>query len=45
MGEQRELTQEREISFRLLRHYASSVNHRKYYDIDVVTVRVDERPA
>ena len=45
VGEQRELTQEHEMSFRLLRHYASSVNHRKYYDIDVVTVRVDERPA
>ena len=45
VGEQRELPQEHEISFRLLRHYASSVNHRKYYDIDVVTVRVDQSPA
>ena len=31
---------ESEISFRLLRHYASSVRHRKYHGIDVVTVKV-----
>ena len=31
---------ETEISFRLLRHYASSVRHKKYHGIDVVTVRV-----
>ena len=31
---------ETEISFRLLRHYASSVRHRKYHGIDVVTVKV-----
>lgn len=31
---------ETEISFRLLRHYASSVQHKKYHGIDVVTVRV-----
>ncbi len=31
---------ETEISFRLLRHYASSVRHKKYYGIDVVTVKV-----
>ena len=31
-----------EVSFRLLRHYASSVRHRKYHGIDVVTVQVDE---
>ncbi len=30
-----------EISFRLLRHFASSVRHRKYHGIDIVTVRVD----
>ena len=29
-----------EISFRLLRHYASSVRHRKYHGLDVVTVKV-----
>ena len=31
----------REISFRLLRHYASSVRHQKYHDVDIVTVRVE----
>ena len=31
---------ETEVSFRLLRHYASSVRHRKYHGIDVVTVKV-----
>ncbi len=31
---------ESEISFRLLRHYASSVRHRKYHGLDVVTVKV-----
>jgi len=35
---------ENEISFRLLRHYASSVRHRKYYGIDVVTVQVTPLP-
>lgn len=29
-----------ELSFRLLRHYASSVRHRKYYGLDIVNVRV-----
>ena len=32
---------ENQISMRLLSHYASSVHHRKYYGIDIVTVRVD----
>ena len=31
----------RDISFRLLRHYASSVRHSKYYGIDIVAVRVE----
>ena len=30
-----------EISLRLLRHYASSVQHRKYHGIDVVSVQVE----
>ena len=34
-----------EISFRLLRHFASSVRHRKYHGIDIVTVRVDAQPG
>ena len=32
---------ERELSFRLLLHYASSVHHRKYHDVDVLTVTVE----
>ena len=40
MNEQPELRNESEISFRLLRHYASSVKHNKYHDIDIITVQV-----
>ena len=40
-GEAPGLTDDREISFRLLRHYASSVRHQKYHDIDIVTVAVE----
>ena len=32
---------EREVSFRLLLHYASSVTHQKYHGVDVITVRVE----
>ena len=35
--------QEHEASFRLLRHYAESVRHQKYYGVDVVKVLVAER--
>ena len=31
---------ENEVSLRLLRHLASSVRHRQYHDLDIVTVRV-----
>ncbi len=31
-----------ELSVRILRHYASSVHHRKYYGIDIVSCRVDK---
>ena len=41
LNEQSERQDEHEISFRLLRHYASSVQHHKYNDIDIITVRVD----
>ncbi len=41
LDEQPETPDEREISFRLLRHYASSVSHRKYHNIDVVSVLVE----
>ena len=40
LNEQPEIQDEREISFRLLRHYASSVHHHKYHDTDIVTVQV-----
>ena len=40
MSEQAETPDVNEISFRLLHHYASSVRHRKYHGIDVVTVQV-----
>ncbi len=35
---------DRQISFRLLRHFASSVRHRQYHDVDVLTVRVAPDP-
>ena len=40
LNEQPEIQDEREISFRLLRHYASSVHHHKYHGTDIVTVQV-----
>ena len=40
LTEQSEIEDEREISFRLLRHYASSVQHHKYHGLDVVNVHV-----
>ena len=40
LSDQPEIHDEEEISFRLLRHYASSVEHHKYHDIDVITVQV-----
>ncbi|MDE3001133.1 MAG: hypothetical protein OXU79_18810 [Gemmatimonadota bacterium] len=42
LSEQPEILDEHEISFRLLRHYASSVRHQKYHDLDIVTVRVED---
>ena len=41
LSDQAEVPEEHEISFRLLRHYASSVSHRKYHGIDIVTVQVE----
>lgn len=32
---------EREVSFRLLWHYASSVQHQKYHGLDIITVQVE----
>ena len=34
---------EHEVSFRLLWHYTSSVQHQKYHGVDIVTVTVDEQ--
>ena len=41
LDEQTDVFDDREMSFRLLRHYASSVRHQKFHGMDVVTVRVD----
>ena len=41
LGETPDIPDEREISFRLLRYYASSVRHQKYHGVDIVTVDVD----
>ena len=41
LSEQPEIVDEHEISFRLLRHYASSVRHQKYHDLDIVAVQVE----
>ena len=32
---------EREVSYRLLWHYASSVRHQKYHGLDIITVQVE----
>ena len=41
LPEQPEIEDDRELSFRLLRHYASSVRHQKYHDVDIITVQVE----
>ena len=41
LGETPDVPDGREISFRLLRHYASSVRHQKYRGVDIVTVNVE----
>ena len=40
LSEEAEGFKEGELSLRLLRHYASSVHHQKYYGLDIVTVHV-----
>ena len=40
LSEETEGVVEGEISLRLLRHHASSVQHQKYYGLDIVTVQV-----
>ena len=41
LGEAPDIADDREISFRLLRHYASSVRHQKYHGVDIITVNVE----
>ena len=41
LGQTPDVPDDREISFRLLRHYASSVRHQKYHDVDIITVSVE----
>ena len=41
LSEHPEIEGDRDLSFRLLRHYASSVRHRKYHHIDIITVTVE----
>lgn len=41
LEEQAETADDRELSFRLLRHYASSVRHQKYHGLDIVKVTVE----
>ena len=41
LGDRVETPDEREFSLRLLRHFASSVRHQQYHNIDIVAVRVD----
>lgn len=40
MSEEVEVHDDRELSFRILRHLASSVQHRKYHGVDIVTVLI-----
>ena len=40
LSDETEGMEEGEISLRLLRHYASTVNHQKYHGLDIVTVQV-----
>ena len=45
LGELSPAPDDREVSYRLLRHYAASVSHQKYHGMDVVTVTVENRSA
>ena len=44
LSEQPEILDESEVSFRLLRHYASAVRHQKYHDLDIIAVQVERAP-
>ena len=40
-----DLPNEAEMPLRLLRHYATSVRHQQYHDIDIVTFRIEPRES
>ena len=42
LGSRPDPTSERDLSLRLLRHHASSVRHRQYHNVDILTVRIDK---
>ena len=42
LGQDQSLEDEGQLSLRILSHYASSVHHRKYYGIDIISCRVDK---
>ena len=42
LGQDQALEDEDQLSVRILRHYASSVHHRKYYGLDIISCRVDK---
>ncbi len=42
LGQDQSLADEQELSIRILRHYASSVHHRKYHGIDIISCHVDQ---
>ena len=42
LGHEQALEDEQQLSVRILRHYASSVHHRKYYGVDIISCRVDK---
>ena len=42
LGQDQALEDEQQLSVRILRHFASSVHHRKYYGIDIISCRVDK---
>lgn len=41
LGIEPEETDDIEVSYRLLRHYSSSVRHQKFHNMDVITVQVE----
>ena len=41
LSELPQVPDESEISYRLLRYYADSISHQKYYGVDVISLRVD----